>query len=41
MTFGDKGDAADFAIEYIYINGLADARSQCPAEKHLVPAIGA
>ena len=37
MIFGDKRDTADLALEYIYINGFADVRSQCPAEKHLVP----
>ena len=41
MVFGDKGDATNLALEYIYINGFTNVRDQCPAERHFAPATGA
>ena len=41
MVFGDKGDATNLAIEYIYINGFTNVRDQCSAERHFAPATGA
>jgi hypothetical protein len=41
MVFADKSDTTNLAIEYIYINGFANVRDQCPAERHFAPATGA